>query len=134
MKEDASRAEFGCERCWPDSAEAAWAARRGLTLESDLIDESHFHVMILACPACSQRFVSVFTERIDWVDGDDPQYWTLLPLTSEEASGLVRQGDSLTEAALNELGRGRKSLRQDHPKGEPSRSYWAAGISAGWHD
>ena len=57
----------GCERCWPSEADAAWEARRKLACAVELVDESHFHVMILACPSCEQRFLSVFTETIDWV-------------------------------------------------------------------
>jgi len=41
-------------------------ARRALDFEAELIDESHVHVAILACGQCGQRFVSVFTETIDW--------------------------------------------------------------------
>ncbi len=130
MNEDS----FGCERCWPSAADAAEMARQTLTREVDLIDESHFHVMIRACPSCSQRFVSVFTETIDWADGEDPQYWTLLPVTNEEASDLARPEISLTETTLNALGRGRRSLRYYHPKGGQSRSFWATGISVGPHD
>lgn len=115
---------FGCERCWPPAADAAWAARAALDTEHDLLDESHFHVMIQACRSCSQRFVSIFTETVDWVDGDDPQYWTLLPVTASEAAKLTAQGGSVTEMELNALGLGRRCLRHDHPKGGPARSYW----------
>ncbi len=90
--------------------------------------------MLLACPACSQRFVSVFTETIDWADGEDPQYWTVLPITAAEAAGLARRRGSLTETELNGLGPGRRSLRRDHPKGAAPRSFWDAGISVRWHD
>jgi hypothetical protein len=65
MVDDGAKQDFGCEHCWPSTADAAWEARGALTHVQDLIDESHFHVMILACPHCSQRFVSVFTETID---------------------------------------------------------------------
>jgi hypothetical protein len=54
--------DFGCASCWPPTAADAWEARSTLTHVAELIDESHFHVMILACPRCSQNFVSVFTE------------------------------------------------------------------------
>jgi len=134
MNEGSSMETFGCERCWPTSADAAWEARRTLTREADLIDESHFHVMLLTCPECSQRFVSVFTETIDWVDGDDPQYWTLLPVATEEASDLARRGSSLTEATLSALRGGRKCLRRDSPKGEQPRSYWEISIVIGPRD
>lgn len=134
MDDDRSEKDFGCERCWPTAADAVWEARRALTHAAELIDESHFHVMILACPCCSQRFVSIFTETIDWVDGDDPQYWSLLPITDAEAADLVRQQDSLTEAVLGSLGRGRRCLRVDYPKAAPRRIFWATGVSVGPHD
>jgi hypothetical protein len=83
------RKDFDCEHCWPASPDAAWESRLALDWQVDLIDESHFHVMILACRSCTQSFVSVFTETIDWVDGQNPQYCMLLPLTEEEATGVV---------------------------------------------
>ncbi len=134
MVDDGSKRDLGCERCWPPIAEAAWEAREGLAHVAELIDESHFHVMILACPSCAQRFVSIFTESIDWKDGDDPQYWTLLPITEVEAIDLVRHQDSLTETELNALGRDRRSLRRDHPKATEPRTFWGIGISVGMHD
>jgi hypothetical protein len=57
--------------CWYTSADAAWKARDGLTITAELIDESHYHVIILACPQYGQRFLSVSTEMIDWANGDD---------------------------------------------------------------
>ena len=126
--------EFGCERCWPTAADDAWQARSALATEHDLIDESHFHVTIRLCHACSQRFVAVFTETIDWVDGDDPQYWTLLPITAEETAQLVERRGSLTATKLDALGSGRRCLQHDHPKGQAARSYWRSGISVGRHD
>jgi hypothetical protein len=125
---------FGCEGCWPAGAEAAWEARAGLDLVAELIDESHFHVTILACRGCAQGFVSVFTETIDWQDGDDPQYWTLLPITAAESADLVQQGDALSDTKLDGLGPGRRSLRLDHPKGAARRSFWSTGLFVGQHD
>ena len=126
--------QFGCEHCWPARAEAAWEARRSLTRLEELIAESHFHVAILACPQCNQRFVSVFTETIDWIDGDDPQYWTLLPITDPEAVRLIQQRNSLNETTLNSLGPGRRCLQRDHPKSAPVQVVWGTGIFVGPHD
>jgi hypothetical protein len=126
--------EFGCDRCWPADARAAWGARDGLTRLKELIDESHFIVAILVCPGCDQQYVSIFTEMIDWADGNDPQYWTLLPITGAEAAGLIRQGTSLDETGLNALGRERRSLRRDHPRDGPPRVFWGSGILVGPHD
>jgi hypothetical protein len=134
MADDRPDRDFGCGRCWPLTANAAWDAREGLTHVAELIDESHFHVMILACPFCAQRFVSIFTESIDWQDGDDPQYWTLLPITATEAADLLRRQNSLTETQLNALGRGRRSLQRDYPKATEPSIYWGTGISIDPHD
>jgi len=119
---------FGCEHCWPPAAEAAWAARNALNHVATLFYEPHFHVMILACPRCSQRFLSAFTETIDWVNGDDAQSWTLLPLTEAEAADLVQQGDSLTETALHGLGSDRRSLQRSRPIGTGEQIAWQIDI------
>jgi hypothetical protein len=126
--------EVGCSRCWPTSAKAAWEARAGLRRLEELIDESHFHVMILACGDCEQRYVSIFTETIDWEDGEDPQYWSLLPITAGEADSLIQQRDSLSEMILNALGPGRQCLRRDHPKETGPRVFWGKGVFVGPHD
>src|SRR5262245_31411288 len=124
--------EFGCEGCWPAAADAAWLARSALKQIATLFDESHFHVMILTCPRCAQRFVSIFTERIDWTGGDDPQYWQLLPLTEPETTSLLDRGDSLTETTLETLGANRRSLHRDYPSDAEPRVFWRAGISIGF--
>jgi hypothetical protein len=125
---------FGCGHCWPPDAAAAWEARRRFSHVAELIDESHFIVTLRACPRCKQRFVSVFTETIDWADGDDPQYWTVLPVTAEEAAGLLREGEALTEGRLEALDPGRRCLRLNHPKDSPRSVFWGTGICVGWHD
>ena len=129
-----SKESFGCERCWPPAADAAWAAREALIHVEELIDDTHFHVMILGCSHCTQRFVSVFAEMIDWTDGDDPQYWTILPITEREAVDLVQQRASLTEAKLRRLGPGRRCLRRDHAKAAEPQISWGSGMPIGFHD
>lgn len=124
---------FGCAVCWPADPDAAWAARRALSTRAEPVDESHFHVLLLNCPSCRQSYVSVFTETIDWADGDDPQEWTTLPVTADEADRLAA-GEAPTEEALCALGPGRRSLRRDVPKGRPPRTFWDTGLTVGWHD
>src|SRR4051812_4517171 len=126
--------EFGCQLCWPAEAGAAWSARDGLARLQELIDESHFIVAILVCPRCDQRYVSIFTELIDWEAGQDPQYWTLMPITEAEADGLIQHETSLNEESLNALGRGRRCLRRGHPKTGPPQLFWARGVVVGPHD
>ena len=122
----------GCGHCWPPSADAAWKARRIHTAE--LIDEPHYHVMILAYPECGQLFLWVFTEMIDWANGDDAQYWTVLPITESEAAELTRRGSELTEIEINSLGSDRRSLRKNYPTGGGPREFWGKGIAVGPHD
>lgn len=128
------RIGLGCSQCWPESVEAAAKARDTLKPAHVLVDESHYHVALVKCPACSQVFLSVFTEVVDWADGEDPQYTTNLPLTPAEADELAKQGSAVTEAALNALGPGRKSLARDFPKGAKARSFWTTGMRVGPHD
>jgi hypothetical protein len=126
---------FGCADCWPASADEAWDARQRLEHEQHLIRESHYAVSLWACPRCAQRFLSVFTETIDWDDGEDPQYWTAMPLTADEARELARQGDSLSEATLNELAPQRRSLQRDYPKdAERPVVHWGRGVFVFEHD
>jgi hypothetical protein len=134
MGNDRSKENFGCKRCWPSSAEAAWEARSQLRLEEDLVDESHYHVMILTCSYCAQRFISIFTEEIDWVDGEDPQYWTVMPLTQQEAVDLGCRRGSLSDGELISLAPDRRSLQRDYPKGaDKPRLFWATGVWVGPH-
>ncbi|MCP5246101.1 MAG: hypothetical protein H6937_09205 [Burkholderiales bacterium] len=126
--EEKTQDNFGCNICWPADPDLAWNARSKLIRDIELFDESHFHVMILSCNGCTQRFISVFTETIDWVDGEDPQYWTLLPITDAEATNLIQKRSSLTEDEINALGPGRRSLRRDYPKGETPYTFWSNGV------
>lgn len=126
--------DFGCKDCRPPDADIAWKARRALAREADLIDESHLHVMILMCRTCSQRFLSVFTETIDWAGGEDPQHWMLLPITDAEAAELVRAEGPVTEAQISAIAPGRRCLRHDNPKAGAPCSSWGVGIRVGPHD
>jgi hypothetical protein len=131
---DSSINVSGCKHCWPSTAAAAWKARKELAFTAGLIDESHLHVMILVCPQCGQQFLSVFTEMIDWINGDDAQYWIVLPITESEAAQLTSRGPALTEQEINAVGRGRQSLMRDYPTGEGPREFWGKGIMVGPHD
>jgi hypothetical protein len=131
MNNDASKDKFGCEQCWPESADAAWEAIQKTSYGDDLIDESHWHVMIRVCPACSQHFLWVSTEKIDWADGDDPQHWAVLPLTEAE---IKTHSYSLSFDASAPLQPDRRSLQADFPKGDGARIYWSTGIFIGDHD
>ena len=88
---------------------------------------------VLPCPVAEQTLLFETTEaesipRVnEW--GGQP-----LPISATETAGLIRQRGSLTEEALNALGRGRRCLRRDYPKGAEPRIFWGRGLSVGWHD
>ena len=125
MTDDQERKAFGCSQCFGEDPEAAWNHK--LQNRSTLIDESHFDVALRRCPACGQQFVCIFTEFVDWADGDDPQYGDRLPLTAQEADALAAQGPAVDLKQIEEFGRDRRRLKMDHPKGKPRRLGWATG-------
>ncbi|MEU8510394.1 hypothetical protein AB0C76_02235 [Kitasatospora sp. NPDC048722] len=122
-------AAFGCEAC---CAEDALAAREhhhshsGVRTEKMIQDDSHFIVSVKRCRLCSQAFVSVFTEYVDWAASNDAQYQTVLPVTDAEAADLME--GRLTPHQAGALGRGRRHLQSDWPSdaGEPT-VYWSSG-------
>lgn len=118
----------GCGACWPADAAGAWQARRTLALVKELIDESHFRITLRACPECSQHFISVFIEDVDWADGDDPQYWSLMPLRMEESIRLVVLPAPELLRQLGQLGAGRRALQRDAPKGAAVSVFWRDGL------
>jgi hypothetical protein len=89
--------------------------------------------MILGCSRCTQCLLS-FTEVIDWVNGDDSQDGTLLPLTEAEAADLLQQRESLTESKLETLGSGRRACGGLTKGAVRDIVFWRTGISAGMHD
>lgn len=132
-KELKEQDEFGCEACWPAAAGAAWKALEKMPTRANPVDESHFMVKVLQCPACSQSFVTVFTETVDWIDGEDPQYRTAIPLLEEEAVELAAATEGI-EKIIRGLHTARPSLKSDFPKGGDLVKYWSHGISVGIHD
>ena len=51
------------------------------------VDESHLMPDLLKCRECGQLYFFEFYERIDWEDGNDPQYLTYIPV---ETGGLLQ--------------------------------------------
>lgn len=86
---------FGCSGCYSEDAVAVDHFFRQHRFENIkmLVDDSHLIIRLLTCPKCGQDFVSVFTERIDWVSGDDPQTRTLMPVTTDERALLEQRFD-----------------------------------------
>ena len=124
---------FGCKECWHQDASLAYNAFHTLKIDTYLIDESHFIVTIRHCPGCSQSFLTVFTEMVDYVDGDDPQHRIIMPLAKDETEKLIQMGDALSEKELASIGIERRSLQWDNPKGANVSVYWNRGIQIRTH-
>ena len=122
---------FGCEQCWPATADAAWEAQPRRITDVELVDESHFMVKLRSCPQCLQQFVSVFAETIDWDQGRDPQLWCVLPVMPAECAKLRMPGNAIL-SELRALAPTRRSLC--HDSADTSRSYWSCGMVIGPFD
>lgn len=134
MSEDGTGNEYGCERCWPREA-AAWEAGKGFAKVAELVHESHYSVKILACPKCPQNFLSVFTEMVDWALGEDPMFWTVVPLDAVDVAALIGSTGAPRKADLEAMAGDRRSLFRDFPKdaSEPTVG-WGVGLTIGPHD
>lgn len=115
----------GCPLCLSEDAEAAWANYGRLLIDAAVIDDSHFIVQLRRCPECAQRFMWIFTEFVDWDNGQDAQHRQILPVTEVEARAVARRGAGVELAWLGSLGRGRRYLRVDWPSDQPKPT-------AGW--
>ena len=117
---------FGCGACSREDAEAAWQHfRHDVDTEAPIVDDPHFIVRIVRCRACSQPFIRIFTEFIDWSGGDDPQYTTIMPVTEAEAAAFT--DGSLSVFQAGKIGAGRRHLLSDWPSGQARRISWGEG-------
>ena len=98
--------QCGCDKCWSSEASKAWKAVTSIPIEEYLIDESHYIVSIRNCPSCSQRYLQVTTETVDWKDGEDPIFRTIIPIDDEERASLTANSPPKT-SVLEAIGPGR---------------------------
>ena len=92
-----------------------------------LIDESHYAVQIRRCSACGQHFFHVFSEFVDWKNGEDAMYSDVVPITPEEAAALIAKGENIEPAEFEALGKDRRRLCDYHPTGKPRTITYAHG-------
>lgn len=102
---------YGCNKCCNDDAFTSWKHGRNLT--ATLVDDPHFSLTIVQCPDCNQKFLKVFTEIVDWVNGDDSQYWDLLPLSDDEAAEIERAGKKVSHEYIMLMSEDRRHLKRD---------------------
>jgi len=116
----------GCEACWSSDAPAAFKIVCKVPIAERLIDESHYIVLIRQCLHCSQRYLQMTTETVDWADGEDPIYRTIVPIDQGEY-GRLTTAVALGTGVIESVAVGRQSLKYDFPKGQESPTvYWSA--------
>lgn len=123
----------GCAKCSSPDAAVAWEAARSRHLHT-FVDESHYDVALTAC-TCGSPFAKVFTERIDWVNGEDDQTTMLLPLTEAEATALRQCPLADLRDRLHALGHGRRFVLRTFARGADLATVWRdGGFWIGPHD
>jgi len=123
----------GCARCNAAELEAAWDSQHAEAIHV-LVQESHFSIRITAC-SCGQRFVTVFTECIDWRGGEDDQTWLALPVTADEAASLVATREGQLVGVVSALAVGRRFMMRRFPTGGSMTLSWHhGGFVIGPHD
>lgn len=122
---------LGCERCAGDDEAQAWQATQAARTGT-FVQESHFSVHRSQC-SCGQAFITVFTERVDWKDGEDDQRWLVLAVTNDELARL--KADDALSATIEQLGQRRRFLERAFPTGKDITLTWRAGaLRIGPHD
>lgn len=89
-----------CPACTAtDAAQAAGAWRT----TAAWIDESHLGVTICTCTTCGSAALHIWTELIDWEDGDDSQATIIVPLPTDWCPERLVEEDQIA-ALLRQRG------------------------------
>lgn len=129
----AAAVSHGCDTCSGADHAATWTASRATHLRV-LDQESHFSVQLTAC-TCGQRFVTVFTERVDRAGGEDALDWLALPVSQAEAARLEAGPPDELPGLVTALGRDRRFLVRSFPSGGALGTSWRdSGFAIGPHD
>jgi hypothetical protein len=91
-------------------------------------------VVLPECPACGQGNVQIFSETIDWANGDDAQFWRLVPVTMEESQQLIAAGGANCISVLSEMAKDRCHLAIDYPTGGVKTTYCSQAFVIHPHD
>ena len=83
-------------------------------------DDSHLMRHLMQCRQCGQLYFHEFFEIVDWVNGNDAQYSTWIPVADAESADRL---SALSPFELVQHG----GLRVDFPKDadKPSAPYWS---------
>jgi hypothetical protein len=84
------------------------------------VDDSHWFRKLLKCRECGQLYFYEFYEYIDWVNGNDPQYQTYIPVETEDEINTLKK-----TASPLELLKFYPRLQRDFPKdAEKPKNFW----------
>ncbi|MDI6739344.1 MAG: hypothetical protein QME74_03155 [Candidatus Edwardsbacteria bacterium] len=72
-------------------------------------DESHLIRKLYHCRKCGQLYFYEFYEEIDWAEGNDPQYRTMIPVADERSGDLLNLMPPVSFGAY-------PAIRMDYPK------------------
>lgn len=80
--------------------------------------DSHFSRRLIKCKDCGQLYLREFYEEIDWIDGEDPQYMTYIPVKSKKEAKAINQ------AGLFEFQTFFPKINMNWPKDKPRTIRW----------
>ena len=81
------------------------------------------------CESCGQHFLTLFCERVDWADSDDPQKWLAFPVSADEVRQLQAANVAADENILTTIvARQQRFLYHDMPKGAADVLEWKTGM------
>lgn len=86
------------------------------------VEESYFSRRLMKCIKCGRLYLKEFYEEIDWVDGDDPQYNTYVPVLNENDAETVNKLNYLEIHTIT------PRIKLDWPKGEDRKAYWVGRV------
>ena len=82
------------------------------------VDDVHFSRSLVRCKRCGQHYLKEFYETVDWVDSNDPQFLTWLPVeNAEEAEKINRSNPEGIPYVWPQL-------KSDWPKDGEKKIYW----------
>ena len=91
------------------------------------------HCKYSLVPVLLSALLQVTTETVDWEDGEDPIYRTIMPIDDAERTELT-SSKRLDANVIEGVGVGRQSLKFDWPKNQEPSNYWDTGVRVGVHD
>jgi hypothetical protein len=118
---------FGCINCWSPEGNKAYKAVSSLPIEFHLIDKTIITVNIHACPCCSQRFIQITEDIVNWRDGDDATFRKFMPIIDKELDRLT-SSITLDVRTIQSFGKDRQSLNYYWLPGIGPELYWNTGF------